>query len=187
MLKKSDVLEELKRAKGVTFVSLSPLAEGSHHVILKLLWHDKPITLSVTLSEVLAFDIPEKRGYDLTKTGKIRTRKRAPRGQNAKDSDQPYTNPAVLKALFDEHGSLRAVADNLGVSETVVSKWWLAHGFETLRPQPDAKTRQQHKRIIRDALQAGTMPTQQAMAEQLGISKATVNRLVKQVKAELKP
>ena len=179
LIDKSNVFEELANAKGVTFVSITPL--GERHAILKLLWHDQTITLTVSLTEVLEFNKPAKAGYKL-KGGKLRGRGRAARGQNAKFSDEPYKDAAALKSLFDELGSLRAVADRLGVSEVTISKWWLEHGFEPLRPQPDTKTRAANKRAIREALEQDNPPSQKQLAEQLGVSKATVSRLVKEVK-----
>jgi transcriptional regulator with XRE-family HTH domain len=179
LIDKSNVFEELANAKGVTFLGITPL--GERHAVLKLLWHDQPISLTISLTEVLEFNKPAQAGYKL-KDGKLRGRGRAARGQNAKFSDEPYKDADTLKSLVDELGSLRAVADRLGVSEVTVSKWWLEHGFEPLRPQPDAKTRAANKRAIREALEQDNPPTQNELAERLGISKATVSRLVKQIK-----
>ena len=131
---KAEVIQRLSKAEGITFISLVPLNQS--HAILKLLWFDKPISLTVSISEVLEFDIPKQQSYIKTATGKTRGRSKAPRGEYAKSehNTMPYTKPETLKALVEELGSQRAVAERLGVSETVISKWWLAHGFPQLRP-----------------------------------------------------
>lgn len=172
-----DLATLLPRVRNLQITRVAHLTD--RRLILDLEWAGGKATATVDIVEVLAgeakrpprLDAPESLARLVQETPSDLSEAEARRR-----GLPPYWSAEWLEAQLLEHGTFRAIAAEVGVSEQVISEWGRRHGISR-RPRID---RQKAAAVIAklvDESRAGrTWPSIEAMVAEHRVSHATVER-----------